>query len=253
MCKYWRTSKYYIEIIASFAIGDAIVVNISDTVCCRTSKISYGFQNRLYAICNQFATDLNCYIVVMDNFRGETKDDHPDIWAWTSRHPYEADADDKNVHPVKKDIEATIQHINKEYGIPQFEISAMGFCWGVWAMTKASAEFSFKCAIGFHPSLRFEEMFGRDIKEMMRTAVKVPHLYCVAGNDPDYIKDGGYITVMLEESNHQTEGDTMKPRCVQFPEMSHGWVSRGDTGVKKVKEDADEALRLASEFLRHWM
>ena len=170
------------------ALNLCIAMNISTPK--PQPHLRYGFQNRLFAICDQLAIDLNCYIVIMDNFRGETKDDHPDIWAWTSRHPYEANkgCDAKDVHPVKNDIQATIQHLNETYSIQQSDMSAIGFCWGVWEMTKASTEFPFKCAVGFHPSLRFEELFGGDIMEMMKMAVKVPHLYCVAGNDPDYIK-----------------------------------------------------------------
>lgn len=192
----------------------------------------------------------------MDNFRGETKDNHPDIFAWTSRHPYEGNdksANDADVHPVKDDIEATIQHLNKEFDIQPSEISAIGFCWGVWPIAKAcSRGIPFKCAVGFHPSLRFEELFGGNILEMMTDATKIPTLYCVAGNDPDYLKQGGDVAVMLEASKQEGEEKT-RPRCVEFPEMSHGWVSRGDTSLKKVKEDADGALRLASDFLMHWM
>jgi dienelactone hydrolase len=212
----------------------------------------YGFQNRLFAICDQVATELNCHVVAMDNFRGETKDNHPDIWAWTSKHPYEVnDSDDgKEIHPVKADIEAVTQYINNKYGIPRSELSAIGFCWGVWPASKASNEFSFKCVVGFHPSLRFEENLGGNIVEMMNDAVNVPHLYCVAGNDPDYIKEGGDVASMIEESKHESKGESAKPRCDQFPDMMHGWVSRGDTSIKKVKDDADEALKLAVDFLK---
>jgi dienelactone hydrolase len=190
----------------------------------------------------------------MDNFRGETKDDHPDMWAWTSKHPYEvAGADKTEVHPVKTDIETVIQYINDKFGIPSSELSAIGFCWGAWPASKACNEFSFKCVVGFHPSLRFEENSGGNIMEMMKVAVKVPHLYCVSGNDPDYLKEGGDVAVMVEESKHGSKGESAKPRCVQFPDMMHGWVSRGDTSIKKVKDGADEALKLAVDFLKNWM
>eukprot|EP00970_Alexandrium_tamarense_P010510 scaffold2154_cov169-Alexandrium_tamarense.AAC.7 len=35
--------------------------------------------------------------------------------------------------------------------------------------------------------------------------------------------------------------------------MFHGRVSSGDTSVEKTKEDAERALNMASEFLRHWI
>lgn len=199
----------------------------------------------------------------MDNFRGETKDDHPDIWEWTSRHPYmiedfekasEGKAIGAKLHPVKNDIEATIQYLNEEYGIPRDEVSAIGFCWGVWSMTKAcSAGVPFKCAVGFHPSLKFEELFGGNINDMVKEACKVPTLYCVAGNDPNYLKKGGDVSTLLEQTMQQEDEEKARPRCVDFPEMTHGWVSRGDTSVKKVKDDVEIALRLAADFLKHWM
>ena len=73
------------------------------------------------------------------------------------------------------------------------------------------------------------------------------------GNDPDYLKEGGDVAVMVEESKHGSKGESAKPRCVQFPDMMHGWVSRGDTSIKKVKDGADEALKLAVDFMKNWM
>ena len=189
-------------------------------------------------------------------------DDHPDdFWEWTSRYPYDAqekgldaNTDCKEVHPVKKDIELTIRHLSTEYGIDQSEISAVGFCWGVWPVTKACSMGLFKCGVGFHPSLQFEDKFGGDMLEMVKSATgQVPLLYCVSGNDPDYLKKGGSVAAVLEESKHSFDNEQTRPRCVDFPEMKHGWVSRGDTSVKKVRDDAEEALRLATDFLCHWM
>ena len=189
-------------------------------------------------------------------------DDHPDdFWEWTSRYPYDAqekgsDAykEHEELHPIKKDIEITMHHLKTEYGIDQSKVSAVGFCWGVWPVTKACSLGLFKCGVGFHPSLQFEDKFGGDMLEMVKSATdQVPLLYCVSGNDPDYLKKGGSVAVLLEESKHTLNDESTRPRCVDFPEMKHGWVSRGDTTVQKVRDDAEEALTLATDFLRHWM
>ncbi|KAL3798856.1 hypothetical protein HJC23_004644 [Cyclotella cryptica] len=221
----------------------------------------YGFSHRLFAICDKLAADLHCYVVVMDNFRGETMDDHQnDFFEWTGRHPYiprEGTVETK-IHPVQKDVEACLDYLSTELGIVgPSNIASIGFCWGVWAMTKACATgVPFRCAVGFHPSLRFEEMFGGNILEMAKMAAKnVPLFYCVSGNDAEYLKPpNGDVSVALSSSEHGDSGDEKaRPRCVEFPEMVHGWVSRGDTSVSNVKDYAEKALSLASDFLRHWM
>ncbi len=43
------------------------------------------------------------------------------------------------------------------------------------------------------------------------------------------------------------------PRCVEFPEMMHGWVSREDTNLEAVRKDAEDALKIAANFFRAWM
>ena len=193
----------------------------------------------------------------MDNFRGETADDHrDDFFEWTGRHPY-VRGEKEDVHPVEEDVDACMDYLSRELGIVPSNVAAVGFCWGVWAATKACAMGTpFRCVVGFHPSLRFEDMFGGDILDMVeRAARKAPLFYCVSGNDAEYLKPPeGEVAVAVLRSGHEGSGDEdVCPRCVEFPEMVHGWVSRGDTSVKKVKEDAEMALTLASIFMRHWM
>jgi dienelactone hydrolase len=196
----------------------------------------------------------------MDNFRGETMDEHrDDFLEWTARHPYTSDESEggTKIHPIKKDVDACLDYLSKNLGINPSNVAAIGFCWGVWALTKACAMGTpFRCAVGFHPSLRFEEMFGGDVVAMTKTAARsTPLFYCVSGNDAEYLKPpNGEVSVVLSTSGHGNSGDEkVCPRCVEFPEMFHGWVSRGDTSVNKVKHDAEMALSLATDFLRHWM
>lgn len=99
--------------------------------------------------------------------------------------------------------------------------------------------------------------FGMDHVKMTRLAAeRTPFLFCVAGNDLDNLKPpDGEVAQIISSSKHGGAGVEEKhlPKCVEFPEQSHGWVSRGDTSVEKVKEDAEEALRMAADFLRYWM
>ena len=229
----------------------------------------YGLQNRLFAICDVFSREINVPIVALDTFRGETKDGHlDDFIAWTSRHPYEVTSShnsdetttdgDKtnNIYPVSKDIDTALDFLVQKHNIDPSMASAIGFCWGVWAVTKACAMGKFKCGVGFHPTLKFEDIHGGDQITMTKTASeKSPLLFCVAGNDMDNLKPpNGEVYQIISSSNHEsTRNNDDKPRCVEFPDMVHGWVSRGDTSIDRVKEDAEAALNMACVFLYNWM
>lgn len=225
--------------------------------------IRFGLQNRLFAILDKLAEDLKVYVVALDCFRGETKDKHPnDFFDWTRRHPFEAIQNNEqtatNIHPVSQDIEWCFEFLSKQFGVDSSNVGAIGFCWGVWAMTKACAMgVNFKCGVGFHPSLKFEDVaFSMDQLEMAKCASeKAPLLFCVAGNDLDNLKPPeGEVARIIASSKHNDGGlNKRQPTCVVFPDMLHGWVSRGVTSQEKVKEDAERALSMASEFLRDWM
>eukprot|EP00985_Skeletonema_marinoi_P033269 scaffold40890_cov146-Skeletonema_marinoi.AAC.1 len=186
-----------------------------------------------------------------------------DFKEWLGSHPFERDIsesakDDKSaVYPVKEDIESCFEFLLDTYNINSSDVGVAGFCWGVWAMTKACEMKLFRCAVGFHPSIKIESMvFGGDQEAITKKAAdNAPILLCVAGNDLDNLKpsQGGALANIIAKSKTKDTGDNDKaaPRCVEFPEMMHGWVSRGDTSIEKVKEDAEAALNLSVDFLRH--
>ncbi|KAL7501073.1 hypothetical protein ACHAWT_009144 [Skeletonema menzelii] len=227
----------------------------------------YGLQSRLFAICDKLATELDLTIVALDTFRGETKDKHlDDLKEWLGCHPFErcysaTSEDDKlAIHPVKEDIESCFEFLLNTYNINSCNVGAIGFCWGVWAMAKACEMKLFSVGVGFHPSIKIESMvFDGDQEAIVRKAAEhAPLLLCVAGNDLDNLKPSqdGSLARIIASSEHKdisSEDHKGAPRCVEFPEMLHGWVSRGDTSIEKVKEDAEAALNLSVDFLRHWM
>ena len=91
---------------------------------------------------------------------------------------------------------------------------------------------------------------------MAKLAAKsTPLLFCVAGNDLDNLKPpNGEVAQMILSSKHNAEElKRQQPKCVEFPTMIHGWVSRGDTSIERVREDAEKALKIASGFLAGWM
>lgn len=229
----------------------------------------YGLQSRLFAICDKLASEINVTVVALDTFRGETKDDHfgslQEFKEWLLFHPFERGVAEDGTstivyYPVKEDIESCFEFLLKTYSIHSSNVGAVGFCWGTWALTKASQMKLFSCGVGFHPSIRIEsDVFGGDQEAIMKEAAdNAPILFCVAGNDLDNLKaskDGTLARIIASSSNAKetSEGDKASPRCVEFAEMMHGWVSRGDTSIKKVEEDAEAALNSAVDFLKHWM
>jgi dienelactone hydrolase len=246
--------------------GNGIITSSQKALCVLTDV--YGLQSRLYAICDKLATDLKCTVVALDTFRGETKDKHlEDFKEWLGCHPFERGdvesaiktKDDKSaIYPVKDDIVSCFAFLSETYNIKSSDVGAVGFCWGVWAMTKACEMNLFHCGVGFHPSIKIESMvFGGDQEAIVKKAAdNTPLLFCVAGNDLENLKDGGelaQIIIASSKSKHTSEDHKAAPRCVEFPEMMHGWVSRGDTSIDKVKGDAEASLKLAVDFLRHWM
>mmetsp|Transcript_23038 Transcript_23038/g.36017 ORF Transcript_23038/g.36017 Transcript_23038/m.36017 type:complete len:129 (+) Transcript_23038:518-904(+) len=128
-------------------------------------------------------------------------------------------------------------------------------------MAKACQMKLFHCGVGFHPSIRIEsDVFCGDQEAIMKEAAdNAPILFCVAGNDLDNLKpskDGTLARIIASSNAKDTNNDGDRgaaPRCVEFADMIHGWVSRGDTSIKKVEKDAEAALNLAVDFLRHWM
>ena len=218
----------------------------------------WGLQSRLFGICDHLSEHLNSVVIALDCFRGETKgsySDPEDFKDWLRRYPFEEKAGES--YSVKRDIECAIDYLTLEFKTEKF--SAIGFCWGVWALTKACAEgIDFKCGVGFHPSIKLEEIVSGSACSHVDMAAKAcaatPLLYLVAGNDMDNLKPPeGEVAKLIESSFHEPRGNNIAPRCEVFPDMIHGWVSRGDTSQEKVKEDAERALKLGTDFISAWM
>jgi len=65
-----------------------------------------------------------------------------------------------------------------------------------------------------------------------------------AGNDPDNCKEGGDFEKIFSKKDFGKD-------CVivSFPDMTHGWVSRGDCNDPNVKRDYETAMQLSIDFL----
>lgn len=142
-----------------------------------------------------------------------------------------------NVGPC---IKATAALLNEK--APTVDKPMMGgFCFGTWALCKASAvgDVEFKAGILAHPTTMLETVvFGNDEAAMM-SALHQPTSFLWAGNDhPSYSGEGANRQAV------EATGGTV----YEFPDMLHGWVSRGDVAQDAVKEGVEKALTIMKEF-----
>lgn len=132
-----------------------------------------------------------------------------------------------------------VQAYMESKGIKQF--FAIGFCWGTWQAFRLSAKYEgFVAIAGPHPSLGIEGMFGG--KELdLSNKIRCPAFLLPAGNDPANVKTGGEVIENLIQRFPQSG-------TVEFPDMAHGWVVRGNMTEEKVARDVKQALDLIKSF-----
>jgi hypothetical protein len=66
-----------------------------------------------------------------------------------------------------------------------------------------------------------------------------------AGDDNANVKPGGeYEAWLKSRAGHQ------HLLLHEFPDMKHGWVSRGDAADEKIARDYKEAMRLSTQFFQ---
>lgn len=192
----------------------------------------FGWAGRLKGICDTLAAE-GYFVVMPDCHRGTTAAGKPDFGAWVNTFSWESH--------IKADFEKIFAFLE---GKGARSVGAIGFCWGAWAHCKASANgFGLKCGVGPHPSTRLEGMMGGSEAEMM-AAVAMPVLLMPAGDDPANLKQGGELTALVEAKGGRSH---------EFPEMKHGWVSRGDVTDPAAKRDVEAALAEAVAFFKAHM
>lgn len=116
---------------------------------------------------------------------------------------------------------------------------AVGFCWGGSVVARllskseaAKLPLRITGGIGFHPSHR-----GWDAAN-----VAFPLLLAPAGDDPATVKLGGKLAQPLVERFGTTSN-------MEFPEMRHGWMTRGPLDDEAVARD----YRIGMELMISWL
>jgi len=80
---------------------------------------------------------------------------------------------------------------------------------------------------------------GEEEKDILQN-IKCPQLFMPAGNDPPTVKPGGLGCDVL--------GDKLE--IIEFPDMMHGWTTRGDMSDAKVNRDVKKAVQAAIDFFK---
>lgn len=137
-----------------------------------------------------------------------------------------------------------IAYLQEEVGVQS--ISSYGYCWGAYVGAKQSALSTpvIKGHVSFHPSWMAEQLVnGEGALQKMTEAISVPQLLCAAGTT-SLVSEGGVVEQILKAKPDIAELSNV----VNFPDMIHGWVCRGDIEDSATKEAVKKAWHLAINF-----
>lgn len=129
-------------------------------------------------------------------------------------------------------------------------VGVVGFCFGGWVVARCLAlndgDSIFSCGVGIHPSWALETLYakprGSEDELGERTKTK-PILLLPAKQDKALMADADVVKALAERRSIKPEEVS-----IAFPEMDHGFVSRGDSSDPRTKEAQKKALGLTAQF-----
>ncbi|KAG2808258.1 hypothetical protein PC118_g20991 [Phytophthora cactorum] len=147
--------------------------------------------------------------------------DGVDVPAWLKRNSFEKVS--------AAHVANAIAYLQEEIGVES--ISSYGYCWGAYVGAKQSALGTpvVKGHVSFHPSWSAEQLVNGE-----------------ASNDPPLVSEGGAVEKILKAN----AAIAKQSNVVNFSDMIHGWVCRGDIDDPATKEAVKKAWHLASEFIQ---
>lgn len=139
---------------------------------------------------------------------------------------------------LQKDVDDVVLPFAKELGATSF--GAIGTCWGSYMVVRQGSYSEFKAGVSMHPSHSpISGLLGEEEKDLL-TPIKCHQLFMPAGNDHANVKPGGLGAEVL--------GDKLE--ILEFPDMAHGWTTRGDVSDDKIRRDVKLAIDEALKFFK---
>lgn len=142
-------------------------------------------------------------------------------------------------------LEVVLPFLNK---FQTAKISMVGLCYGAWVMGRALAleQLShLKCGVAIHPSWKIEQIHGKTEAALAAAVKDKPILFLVANNDD--LKVGTPIIQQLSKQRGNIDENTIS---IEFQEMVHGFVARGDANDPKIAEQQEKVLSLTADFIK---
>lgn len=139
---------------------------------------------------------------------------------------------------LRKDVDDVVLPFAKELGATSF--GAIGTCWGSYMVVRQGAHPDFNAGVSMHPSHSpISGLIGEEEKNLL-TTIRCNQLFMPAGNDHPNAKPSGLAAEVL--------GDKLE--IMEFPDMVHGWTTRGDVSDDKIKRDVKKAINEAIIFFQ---
>ena len=189
----------------------------------------YGFDSgRSRQLCDEFAAE-GFTVIMPDYYRGTSYG----TAGWTT-------AEDKAVWSnLRQDWEGKIHpYAVESKGAESF--GTIGTCWGSYMTIRLSSYPMVVAGVSMHPAhSEIMAKLGEDEEEIMRR-VGNKQLMMPSMNDSSHVKPGGLAERIL--------GDRVE--ILKFPEMMHGWTTRGRLEDEKVNRDVRKAVNKAIQFFK---
>ena len=157
-------------------------------------------------------------------------DDGANRMEWLKKYPVE----DKLLPKIQDAVKFLQDEVKVE------RIASYGYCWGSWvgAVYSASETSAVNSHVSFHPSWIVENLLnGEGAADKLAERVKAAQLLLAAENDTPFVKPNGSVHKILQERADIGP----KSDVVEFPDMKHGWVNRGDIADAAVKAGVKKA------------
>jgi len=219
---------------------DAYVTGGSSKTAVLVAYDIYGFcAGRSKQICDTFAAEGHL-VVMPDFFRGDSvekglsRGEEKMSWIRAQSSP----------GPLLDVFDQVLMPFLASRGVER--VAVVGWCWGAWFVVKTGGTGRVVAGVAPHPSYTKLSAANGEAEDAVLAAMGCPLLILPAGDDPESTKAGGANEKMLTAQGHEC-------KVHEFPEMKHGFFSRGDITDPLVARDVQLAMATSIPFLNRYL